>query len=243
MPFSTAPSTPPSTASRTCPASPRRSWPRRGAAAGGYRGPAHFPRPRHTVQPPGRRRRWHRQRPAPPASSSGSIRASKSSICGATSPRACEKLAAPVAGCHRPRPRRPGPAGLHLCQRRRRVRRRLLSRRPARYPARHRPGSHRRRNPAPGCLHVRHSRRHRSRANPHSASAPSGNCSASSRAIAAFPVAARAVLDGSGNLQADAIVFRDGEASPPARAHAAGPATDPEAVARRLFDQLSSHSS
>lgn len=53
-----------------------------------------------------------------------------------------------------------------------------------------------------------------------------------------LPIGARATLDDSGALHADAIVFQDDEAAPPARAQAAGPASDPEAVARRLFDRL-----
>jgi hydroxymethylbilane synthase len=52
-----------------------------------------------------------------------------------------------------------------------------------------------------------------------------------------LPVGARATLDGSGILHAEAIVFHD--ASPPARAAASGPATDPEALAHDLFQKLS----
>jgi len=52
-----------------------------------------------------------------------------------------------------------------------------------------------------------------------------------------LPVGARATLDDSGLLQADAIVFRDAAASP-AQAHASGPASDPEAVGLGLFNQL-----
>ena len=51
-----------------------------------------------------------------------------------------------------------------------------------------------------------------------------------------LPVGARAILDPSGTLRADAIVFRDGD-SAPAQAHATG--SDPEAVALHLFQQLS----
>jgi hydroxymethylbilane synthase len=53
-----------------------------------------------------------------------------------------------------------------------------------------------------------------------------------------LPVAARATLDPSGFLEAQAIVFRD-DNTPPAQAHATGAASDPEAVARRLFNELS----
>lgn len=53
-----------------------------------------------------------------------------------------------------------------------------------------------------------------------------------------LPVGARATLDAAGALHADAIVFQDGMAQP-ARAHATGPAVDPEALAKRLFNQLS----
>ena len=52
-----------------------------------------------------------------------------------------------------------------------------------------------------------------------------------------LPVAALATLDG-GTLRADAIVFPDDESLPPVRAHATGPATDPEAIAVSLFKQL-----
>jgi hydroxymethylbilane synthase len=51
-----------------------------------------------------------------------------------------------------------------------------------------------------------------------------------------LPVGARATLDESGILNADAIVFHD--APTPAQAHATGPASDPDAVASRLFEQL-----
>jgi len=54
-----------------------------------------------------------------------------------------------------------------------------------------------------------------------------------------LPVAARATLDDSAILHADALVFPDDDASPPAQAHATGPASDPEAVAVLLFNGLS----
>jgi hydroxymethylbilane synthase len=52
-----------------------------------------------------------------------------------------------------------------------------------------------------------------------------------------LPVAALATLDGEA-IRADAIVFPDDENMPPARAHATGPASDPEAIALSLFQQL-----
>jgi len=51
-----------------------------------------------------------------------------------------------------------------------------------------------------------------------------------------LPVAARATLDASGILHAQAIVFPDDEAAPPAQARATG--SDPEALALSLFTQL-----
>jgi len=53
-----------------------------------------------------------------------------------------------------------------------------------------------------------------------------------------LPVAARATLDGTGCLHAEAMVFPDSESAPPAQASATGPASDPEAVGRQLFTGL-----
>jgi len=53
-----------------------------------------------------------------------------------------------------------------------------------------------------------------------------------------LPVAARAILDSAGLLHARALVFRSQDA-PPAQAQATGPASDPEALAHTLFQQLS----
>jgi len=52
-----------------------------------------------------------------------------------------------------------------------------------------------------------------------------------------LPVAALATLEGD-TIRADAIVFADDESVPPSRAHATGPASDPEAIAFSLFRQL-----
>jgi hydroxymethylbilane synthase len=54
-----------------------------------------------------------------------------------------------------------------------------------------------------------------------------------------LPVGARAILEKPDTLSVDAIVFHDDEAIPPARAHATGPASDPEALAVLLFNRLS----
>jgi len=51
-----------------------------------------------------------------------------------------------------------------------------------------------------------------------------------------LPVAARATLDETGRISADAIVFPDSETEKPAHASESG--TDPEAVALSLFNQL-----
>jgi hydroxymethylbilane synthase len=52
-----------------------------------------------------------------------------------------------------------------------------------------------------------------------------------------LPVAALTRLDGD-KLRADAIVFADDETLPPARARATGPASNPDALALSLFQQL-----
>jgi hydroxymethylbilane synthase len=54
-----------------------------------------------------------------------------------------------------------------------------------------------------------------------------------------LPVGARAVLDNPATLRAEAVVFGSEGFGPPAQAHAAGPASDPEGLAQRLFQQLS----
>ena len=53
-----------------------------------------------------------------------------------------------------------------------------------------------------------------------------------------LPVGARATLDNPTTLTASAIIFRD-DNSPPSPAQATGPASAPEPVAQRLFEQLS----
>jgi len=54
-----------------------------------------------------------------------------------------------------------------------------------------------------------------------------------------LPVGARVTLDDSANLHAEVIVFRD--TPHPAQAHASGPASDPEALARTLFESIMNH--